>query len=80
MGIDGFAVDVLVPHATSDVNDRILQATAEVGNFTVMIGADMTGPLGVMTAADFAADVAPYLTAGCVSSIGWPARPGCLRR
>ena len=63
VGIDGFAVDVLVPRATSDVIDRILQATTEVGNFTVMISADMTGPLGVMTAPDFAADVAPYLTA-----------------
>jgi len=63
VGIDGFAVDVLAPRATSDVIDRILQAAAEVRNFTVLITTDMSSPLGAMTAADFAAEVAPYLTA-----------------
>jgi hypothetical protein len=63
VGIDGFAVDVLQPRATSNVIDQILQATAAVGNFTIMITADMTCPLGAMTATDFAAEVAPYLTA-----------------
>jgi hypothetical protein len=63
VGIDGFAVDVLAPRATSDVIDRILQATAAVRNFTVMISADMAASLGAMTAADFAAEVAPYVTA-----------------
>jgi hypothetical protein len=63
VGIDGFAVDVLEPRATSNVIDQILQATAGVDNFAVMITADITGHLGAMTAADFAADVAPYLTA-----------------
>jgi len=62
VGIDGFAVDVLELRATSHVIDRILQAAA-VENFTVLTTADITGPLGAMTAADFAADVAPYLTA-----------------
>jgi hypothetical protein len=63
VGIDGFAVDVIDPREPSDVIDRILQATAQTGDFTVLITADMTGPLGAMTAVDFAADVAPYLTA-----------------
>lgn len=63
VGIDGFAVDVFDTRATSSVVGRILRAAAEVGNFTVVTTADMTGPLAAMTAADFAADVAPYLTA-----------------
>jgi hypothetical protein len=62
VGIDGFAVDVLTPRATSGVIDRILQAAGEVGNFTVLITADMSSFLGPMTPADFAAEVAPYLT------------------
>jgi hypothetical protein len=63
VGIDGFAVDVLQPRTASNVVDRILAATAAVGNFTVMITADMAGPLGTMTPADFAAEVGPYLSA-----------------
>lgn len=63
VGIDGFAVDVLQPRAASHVVDQILQAAAASDKFTVLITADITGPLGAMTAADFAADVAPYLTA-----------------
>ncbi|MGH3556126.1 endo-1,3-alpha-glucanase family glycosylhydrolase [Mycobacterium sp.] len=63
VGVDGFAVDVLDLAATSNVVDRILQASASVGDFTVMATTDMTGPLGAMTAADFAAEVAPYLSA-----------------
>jgi hypothetical protein len=63
VGIDGFAVDVIDARAASNVIDRILQATTAAGNFTVVITADITGPLGAMTAAEFAADVAPYLTA-----------------
>jgi hypothetical protein len=63
VGIDGFAVDVIDPRAASNVVDRILQATAAVGNFAILITADFTGPLGAMSAADFAADVAPLLRA-----------------
>ncbi|WP_428338377.1 endo-1,3-alpha-glucanase family glycosylhydrolase [Mycobacterium sp.] len=63
MGIDGFAVDVLATHATSNVIDRILRAATDVRNFTILITADMSSPLGAMTATDFAAEVAPYLTA-----------------
>lgn len=62
VGIDGFAVDVIDPRTTSDIVDRILQATAAVGSFAVMVTTDMTGPLVKMTAQDFAADVAPYFT------------------
>jgi Glycosyl hydrolase family 71 len=62
VGIDGFAVDMIDPRTERDAVDRILRAAAAVGNFTVMITADLTGPFGAMTADDFAADVAPYLT------------------
>jgi hypothetical protein len=61
VGIDGFAVDVLATRATSNVVDRILQAATEKKNFTVLLTADMAGPLGTMNPADFAAQVAPYL-------------------
>lgn len=63
VGIDGFTVDVLEPRATSNAVDQILQAAAAVGNFTILTTADVTGPLGAMTPANFAADIAPYLTA-----------------
>jgi Glycosyl hydrolase family 71 len=63
VGIDGFAVDVIVPRAQSNTVDQILAAAAAVGNFTVLITADMTGPLVAMAPADFAADIAPYLVA-----------------
>jgi Glycosyl hydrolase family 71 len=62
VGIDGFAVDVIDPRATSNVVDRMLQAAAAAGNFTILITADITGPFGATSAADFAADIAPYLT------------------
>jgi hypothetical protein len=63
VGIDGFAVDILTTRATSDVVDRIQQAAAQVGNFTVLPTADMSITLGEMNPADFAAEVAPYLSA-----------------
>jgi glycosyl hydrolase family 71 len=63
VGIDGFAVDVIVPRAQSNTVDQILSAAAAVGNFTVLITADMTGPLVAMAPEAFAADVAPYLSA-----------------
>lgn len=63
VGIDGFAVDVIQPRAASNTVDQILAATAAAGDFTVLITADMTGPLVGMGPADFAADVAPYLSA-----------------
>jgi Glycosyl hydrolase family 71 len=61
VGIDGFAVDVLAPRGTSDDVDLILQASATVNDFAILVTADVTGPLGTMTAPDFAADIAPYL-------------------
>ncbi len=61
VGIDGFAVDVLAPRGTSDVVDSILRASATVNDFEILVTADVTGPLGAMTAPAFAADIAPYL-------------------
>lgn len=63
VGIDGFAVDVLAPRSADDDVDRLLRATEAVGDFTILITADITSPLGAMSPADFAMDVAPYLTA-----------------
>ncbi|SPM42973.1 hypothetical protein MNAB215_5194, partial [Mycobacterium numidiamassiliense] len=63
VGIDGFAVDVIVPRATSKVVDRILGAAAAVGDFDILVTADVTGPLGAMDPGAFAADIAPYLSA-----------------
>ncbi|MEB3980341.1 endo-1,3-alpha-glucanase family glycosylhydrolase [Mycobacterium sp. 663a-19] len=64
VGIDGFAVDVLQARAASDVVDRMLQAAASVGDFSILTSADITGgELGAMSPNDFAADVAPYLQA-----------------
>ncbi len=63
VGIDGFAVDVYSPRADSDVTDLILRAAAAVTDFTIMITADVTGPFRAMSPADFAANIAPYLSA-----------------
>jgi len=63
VGIDGFAVDVIDPRATSSVVDQILQAASTVDDFAILATTDMTGPFRLMTAAEFAADIAPYLTA-----------------
>ncbi|MEB3980342.1 endo-1,3-alpha-glucanase family glycosylhydrolase [Mycobacterium sp. 663a-19] len=65
VGIDGFAVDVLqAGRAASDVIDRILQAAAAVGDFSILTSADIDGgELEPMSPNDFAAAVAPYLRA-----------------
>ena len=63
VGIDGFAVDVFNPRAESDVTDLILRAAAAVSDFSIMVTADVTGPFRTMSPADFAADIAPYLSA-----------------
>jgi hypothetical protein len=63
VGIDGFAVDVIDPHTDLHVVDRMLKATTAVGNFAVLLTADLTGPFGTMTPADFAAAVAQFLAA-----------------
>src|SRR6202034_3901792 len=63
VGVDGCAVDVIVPRATSHVVDRILGAAAAVGDFDILVTADVTGALGSMSPTDFAADIAPYLAA-----------------
>lgn len=66
VGVDGFAVDVLQPRAVSNVVDQMLHAATEPGNFTILITADITGPLEAMSVADFAADIAAYLRAPSV--------------
>jgi hypothetical protein len=63
VGIDGFAVDVLQSRAASNVVDRVLQAASAVGDFDILVTADVTGPLGTMSADAFAADIAHYLSA-----------------
>jgi hypothetical protein len=63
VGIDGFAVDVLEPRAASNVVSRMLGAAAAVGDFSILVTPDVTGPLGAMSPDAFAADVAPYLVA-----------------
>jgi hypothetical protein len=62
VGIDGFAVDVFSPRGESGAPDLLLQAAAEVKGFAVLITADVTGPFSRMSPADFAADIAPYLS------------------
>jgi hypothetical protein len=63
VGIDGFAVDVFNPHTDSAVTDLLLQAAADVKDFAILVTADVTGPFRTMTPADFAGNIAPYLTA-----------------
>lgn len=63
VGIDGFAVDVIDSRASSSAVDRILSVATEVGDFAILVTADVTGSLGAMSPAAFAADVAPYLAA-----------------
>jgi hypothetical protein len=63
VGIDGFAVDVFNTRAQDDVIDRMLQAAAAANGFTILVTADLTGPLRMMSPADFADDIAPYLDA-----------------
>jgi hypothetical protein len=63
VGIDGFAVDVLESHASSNVVDRIMGAATAVGDFAILVTPDVTGPIGELSADAFAADIAPYLSA-----------------
>jgi Glycosyl hydrolase family 71 len=63
VGIDGFAVDIILPRATSDVPMRMLAAAKTVGGFAVLPTADMAGPLNTLSAQVFAAEFAPYLSA-----------------
>lgn len=70
VGIDGFAVDVMTPRSESDVPDAVLRAAAAVEDFTILTTADVTGPFRVMAPADFATEMAPYLTAPAAFRLG----------
>ncbi|MCV7073462.1 glycoside hydrolase family 71 protein [Mycolicibacterium rufum] len=65
VGIDGFAVDVIMPRSPpslwSDVPTRLLDTAAAQGNFTILPTADMAGPLQGMSARDLASEFAVYL-------------------
>ncbi|MCG5430912.1 Ig-like domain-containing protein [Mycobacterium sp. MYCO198283] len=61
VGIDGFAVDIVLPAAQDTVIRNLLRAAQNTPGFQIQITADMSGPLGGMTEADFAAAMASYL-------------------
>ncbi|MCG5431657.1 hypothetical protein LV457_05040 [Mycobacterium sp. MYCO198283] len=61
VGIDGFAVDIILPRTASDVPARMLAAARTFSDFTVFVTADMAGPLAQLTPAQFAAEFADYL-------------------
>ena len=61
VGIDGFAVDVILPLADSDVVDRILSAASTRPGFSIMVTMDMNGPVATAQSSDaFVEDVAHY--------------------
>jgi hypothetical protein len=61
VGIDGFAVDVVLPsYQNADIVRLLTQAQA-AGNFSIQITADMSGFLAAFSEADFASNFAPYL-------------------
>jgi YVTN family beta-propeller protein/VCBS repeat-containing protein len=62
VGIDGFAVDILGPGYQDSVIDALYRAAQATAGFKIQPTADMGGPLGGMTEAQFAAAFAPYLT------------------
>jgi hypothetical protein len=62
VGIDGFAVDALVPASQSDAVSRVMDAAQTVGEFSIQVTPDMTGAFGSnYDEAAFAAEFAPYL-------------------
>lgn len=62
IGIDGFAVDVLVPASVNDAATRVLDVAGQVGDFRVQVTADMSGTFGANFGEDaFAAEFAPFL-------------------
>jgi Glycosyl hydrolase family 71 len=61
VGIDGFAVDVVLPsYQNADIVRLLTQAQA-AGNFSIQITADMSGFLSGFSPADFASNFASYL-------------------
>lgn len=63
VGIDGFAMDVIEPRSKSDVADRLLVNANVVGDFTILVTADMSGPFGSSSTQAFADEFAHYLSA-----------------
>jgi hypothetical protein len=63
VGIDGFAVDVVLPSYQNADIIRLLTQAQSAGNFSIQITADMAGFLGGFSEADFASNFAPYLKA-----------------
>ncbi|MEZ0342884.1 glycoside hydrolase family 71 protein [Mycobacterium sp. pV006] len=67
VGIDGFAVDIIVarsptPTNWSDVPTRLLAAAENADGFAILPTADMSGPFRLFTASRLAAELAPYLS------------------
>jgi hypothetical protein len=62
VGIDGFAVDIAAPDIQNEQINRLLTEAHSAGNFTIMVTADMSGPLSDVSEADFARQFAPYLS------------------
>ncbi len=61
VGIDGFAVDVILARSQSDTVDNLLTAAAGSGGFDILVTADMAGPLLGLSFDEFVADIAAYL-------------------
>jgi hypothetical protein len=62
VGIDGFAVDVVLPAAQVDTVNRLLTVAQTVAGFSIQITADMSGPFGGnFSETNMAAEFAPYL-------------------
>jgi len=62
VGIDGFAVDIVLPSNQNATIVNLLNAAQATGDFQIQLTADMSGPLNTFTSQQFAAAFAPYLT------------------
>ena len=63
VGIDGFAVDIIVTRAESMVPMAMMSAAQSAGDFSIFVTADMAGPLQSLGATEFADEFADYLRA-----------------
>ena len=61
VGIDGFAVDIAAPDIQDEQIQRLLTQAQQAGDFSIMVTADMSGPLGAVTEDEFASQFASYL-------------------
>lgn len=61
IGLDGFAVDIVLPPAQNAVTARLLTQADKAGDFSIQLTPDMSGQLGTLSPADFASDFAPFL-------------------